>query len=202
MIKLDDYHAIIRNILDEFRRLQDEGFILNVPVLPNEANSELGSSFWGYCRDNNIITISIHFIPVLQLVISDCKGANYLAGRYEGHTKVKFLVRDCDILSIDADFENYICCYHIHKKMAHLLEEQPNKLSFHKITHNGFYGIVMGANAKYRQFGMSPPEILHLLWIGLCDYLWQGFYKKLSGDLRKRLYIFHIYGNTFITKEV
>ena len=46
VIKLDDYHAIIQNILDEFRRLQDEGFILNVPVLLNEANSQLGSSFW------------------------------------------------------------------------------------------------------------------------------------------------------------
>ena len=35
VIKLDDYHAIIQNILDEFIRLQDEGFILNVPVLLN-----------------------------------------------------------------------------------------------------------------------------------------------------------------------
>ena len=105
---------------------------------------------------------------------------------------MKCLVRDCDILSRDADFENHICRYHIHKRMAHLLEEHLNKILFHKITQNGFDGIVMGANATYRQFGMSPPEILHLLWIGLCDYLWQGFYKKLSGDLRKRLDIVSI----------
>ena len=71
MIKLNDYHAIIRNIVDEFRRLQDEGFILNVPVLPNEANSELGSSLWRSCRDKNVITITIQFIPVLQPFISD-----------------------------------------------------------------------------------------------------------------------------------
>ena len=100
---------------------------------------------------------------------------------------MKCLVRDCDILLIDADLENHICRYHMHKKMTHLLEDQLNKLSFHKITRNGFDGIVMGANAKYCQFGMSPPEILYLLWIGLCNYLWQGFYKELSGDLRKRL---------------
>ena len=57
VIKLGDYHAIIRNLLDEFRRLQDEGFIPNVPVLPNEANSELGSSLWVSFRDKNVITL-------------------------------------------------------------------------------------------------------------------------------------------------
>ena len=105
---------------------------------------------------------------------------------------MKCLVRDCDILSRDADFENHICRYHMNKNMYHLLEEQMNKLLFHKITQNGFDGIVMGSNAKYCQFGTSPPEILHLLWIRLCDYLWQAFYEKLSGDLIKSLDIVSI----------
>ena len=71
VIKIDEYNAIIRFILDEFRSLQDEGFILDVPILLNEENQEKRSSVWGYCRGNNFRTVPIYFIPVLRLVVSD-----------------------------------------------------------------------------------------------------------------------------------
>ena len=48
-----------------------------------------------------------------------------------------------------------------------MIEEQLKDLSFHKLFWDGFDVIVMGSNAKYRQFRMSPPEILHILWIGI-----------------------------------
>ena len=82
---------------------------------------------------------------------------------------MKYLVRDCDILSRDADLEKQICRYLMHQKMTIMLEEQLKDFSFQNLSQNGFDGIFMGSNAKYCQFGMSPPEILHLLWIGLCD---------------------------------
>ena len=125
--------------------------------------------YLGILQRKKVRKITTHFILVLQPVISDCKGANYLAGSYAGHMKMKCLVRDCDITSRYSDLEKYILCYHMHQKMGKILEEQLKDLSLHKLSWNGFDGIVMGSNAKYPQFGMILPEILHLSWIGPCD---------------------------------
>ena len=76
--------------------------------------------------------------------------------------------------------------------MTTILEEQLRDLLFHKLSRNGFDGIVMESNAKYCQFGMSLQEILHLLRIRLYNYLWKGFNNKLSGAVRKKLYLVSI----------
>ena len=84
----------------------------------------------------------------------------------------------------------------MHQKMTKILEEQLKDLSFHKLSRNGFDGIVMGSNAKYCQFGMISPDILHLLWIGLCNHLWKSFNEELSWEMRRKLYLVSI--NTVI----
>ena len=188
-VKLEDYHAIIEYILHDFSLLQEKGFLLKVPVSSNSSTQSrpkvAPASFGSGVQKRD--SMLIHFFPVLQLVISDCKGANYLAGRYGGHTKVKCLVRDCDVLSSQGDLVNHACRMFLHGEMKKLVEEEMNKKSFHKLGNNGFWNIIVGWNARYREYGLSPPEILHMFWLGLCDYLWQGFTSKVTAKVCEEL---------------
>lgn len=186
-VKLEDYHAIIEYILHDFSLLQEQGFLLKVPVCRKSSATErskhnvLRSSFGTGSRKRDCMVV--HFFPVLQLVISDCKGANYLAGRYGGHTKVKCLVRDCDVLSSDGDLTTHCCRMFLQRKMKEFVREEMNNRSFHKLGKNGFDHIILGWNARYGQYGLSPPEILHMYWLGLCEYLWEGFTDKITSKL-------------------
>jgi len=187
-VKLEDYHAIIEYILHDFSLLQEQGFLLKVPVCRKSsqkqasvANNVIRSSFGtGSTKRDSMV---VHFLPVLQLVISDCKGANYLAGRYGGHTKVKCLVRDCDVLSSDGDLTTHCCRMFLQRKMREFVREEMNNRSFHKLGKNGFAHIILGWNARYGQYGLSPPEILHMYWLGLCEYLWEGFTDKITSKV-------------------
>jgi len=201
--KLEDYHAIVGDILADFSKLQTTGFLLKVPVPSVHDKQTFVSTEGGFGSswDNLSEYRTIHFFPVLQLVISDCKGANTLAGRYGGHSKVKCLVRDCDVPSSDGDLPRHSCKMFLHLKMKELIEERLNELSFHKLQKNGFDDIVIGWNARYRHFGLSPPEILHMFWLGLCDYLWEGFYEKIGGDARSKLNLVSIRNVVWLTRQ-
>jgi hypothetical protein len=75
----------------------------------------------------------------------------------------------------------------LHREMKKLIVEEINKKSFHKLGNNGFQNIIVGWNARYRQYGLSPPEILHMYWLGLCEYLWEGFTSKVTAKVCEEL---------------
>jgi hypothetical protein len=62
-IKLNDHHSIISCIMEDFTKLQSNGFVLDLPTLTNNK-------------------IRVTMVPVMQVVKSDCKGADYLTGRF------------------------------------------------------------------------------------------------------------------------
>jgi len=127
--------------------------------------------------------------PILQFIISDCKGADYLTGRFGSHSKnVRGLVRDCNIPTRLGDRYNHVCQYFSKLSMQRSrdVEGALINLSYHRI-HNSFHKISFGFCNKYGIYGSTPPESLHMYWLGICDYLYDGFVSKLSQEMQRFL---------------
>ena len=62
--------------------------------------------------------------------------------------------------------------------------EELASLYFYNIL-NAFEDTSFGSTDKYGIYGATPPETLHMLHLGICDYLHQVFITKLSGVTRK-----------------
>ena len=167
-IKLNDYHAIISCIMGDFVKLQSNGFVLDLPTL---TKGEIRATM----------------VPVMQVVISDCKGADYLTGRFGSHSaKVKGLVRDCDVETVNAADHNHVCKYFVKKCMDGKSVNELKDVSFHHID-NAFDKIYFGWGQKFGIYGSTPPETLHMFYLGICEYLYDGFYCKLNLKMRKLL---------------
>ena len=167
-MKLNDYHAIIDCILDEFKILQHTGFHFNLKTKQN-------TSF------------PLVFKVVLQAVIYDCKGANYLTGQYGSHSeKCIGSCRDCNVKTIAADKCGHRCHFFSKREMVGYSTEQLNSLSFHDIN-NSFNHISFGKGYHNGIYGATPPEVLHVFHIGLCQYLYEGFVDKLNSEIKLQL---------------
>ena len=71
------------------------------------------------------------------------------------------------------------------KGMRHVRKSWIN-FRFYNIR-NDFDDISFGSNDKYGICGATPSEDLQIFHLGICDYLYQGFITKLSGDTRKKI---------------
>ena len=67
-MNLTDYYAIIKYIFADFVALKKSGILFRVPLV-------------------NDFFEEVTFVPVLQFIIYDHKGANTPSGIYGGHTK-------------------------------------------------------------------------------------------------------------------
>ena len=161
--KQNDYHYIIDFIFKDYKTIQDCGFSFDLYL--NNKN-----------KPHNVV-----FKPVIQLIIGDCMGANKLCGRYKSLHGTEKLCRDCDVPLKQADNPNYICNFLTEAFMKSCSEEMLNSYSFHSIN-NTFWGINFGKYDKFGIYGATPPEQLHLFYLGICDVLVQGFVDKLSNE--------------------
>ena len=164
-MKYNDYHAMLKHIFKEYLILQESGFLFDL-----------------YLNDN-ITPHEVVFKLTIQLILGDCKGANVLCGRLGGHHGVAYLCRDCDVRTNRADYHLHKCQYHIAKKMHAMSAKELREISFWKVN-NFFEEINFGTYEKYGIFGATPPELLHLFYLGLCVYLTDGFINQLSGVMK------------------
>ncbi len=171
--KLLCFHSQLNFILKEFVELQQKGFALDVPI---SEGLEPGHK-------------RITFIPVLQAVIGDCKGADALCGRYGSHSGLSHLDRDCDVLHIHADCSSHECKYRRREIFDRMNSDEKAEISFHHIPNNAFANISMGNwNDGYGIYSCAtPPEHLHLFQLGICEYLWEGFFDKLTNSVQNHL---------------
>ena len=170
--KLKDYHAILDHIFKDVRELQKRGGFYW------KFDRDHGYKFGTPHTDSNTKIVTCK-IPI-QFIICDCKGGDILTGRYGNHsTKVKYLCRDCNVLTKDADNFLHQCTMHTKLEMVRRDSVQSrNKISFHLID-NAFDKLCLGGN-PYGIYGSTCPENLHMIRIGKCLYLYEAFMASLS----------------------
>ena len=161
-VKLEIYHQMLHLIQSDFRDLQKSGFYLDIP-LPGGKIME------------NVLAV-----PVLQAVLSDTKGANGFTGRYNNHNaNVLGLCRDCNIRTLDAAKSRHKCKFFEKEFMMSRTADQLKQLSFYSFK-NSFHSMWMGYCDRYGIFGATPPELLHVFYLGIVEYLFEGFMDTLS----------------------
>ena len=166
--KLNDFHHVLKFLMRDCVKLEQTGFDFDL---------NLG---------NNRI-FKVVFKPLTQLVLGDCKGADILCARFGSHRKTKGICRDCDCPSNEASSSVHQCNFLDRYSMKAKTAEQLKLMSFWKIASNAFDFVNKHVPDVWGVFGITPPEILHLFYIGLCVYLCQGFIFQRSGAMRKYL---------------
>eukprot|EP00957_Ditylum_brightwellii_P200660 15296888-Ditylum_brightwellii.AAC.1 len=140
--KLCCYHSQLKFILKDFIQLQQTGFILDAPVL----------------EGINPIQTQITFIPTLQAVIGDCKGADTLCGRYGSHSGLTHLDKNCNFLHREADSSSHDCNYRRREIFDQMNPAKKQDISFHHIPNNAFNNISMGTwNDRYGIYSYATP---------------------------------------------
>ena len=158
---LQDYHAMMEHILKDLQDLQgkDNGFAWNL---------QIGAK-----------TYNVVFKIAVQVVIGDCKGNDYLCGRYGTHSlQVKKLCRDCKVCTMDGDNPLHVCRWITRDDIQGQSKKDLELLSFHKIQ-NAFDEVYFGA----RNLGINqatPPEPLHSFKLGLCKYLYEVLLSEMA----------------------
>ena len=166
--KLNDYHHILKFLMKDSVRLEQSGF---------EFDLDLGR---GKIHE-------VAFWPVTQVVLGDCKGADILCGRFGSHRGTKGVCRDCDCPSTEASSSTHQCNFLDKFTMKMKTNQELKDMSFWKLPRNAFNYVNSHIPDVWGIFGLTPPEILHLFYIGLCVYLCQGFIFQRSGAMRKYL---------------
>ena len=166
--KLNDYHHVLKFLMQDCVRLEQSGFIFDLDLGENRK-------------------FEVVFRPVTQLVLGDCKGADILCGRFGSHRKTVGICRDCDCPSTEASSSVWQCNFFDKVSMRNKTAEELRGLSFWKLTSNAFDFVNTHIPDVWGVFGITPPEILHLFYIGLCVYLCQGFIFQRSTAMRKYL---------------
>ena len=166
--KLNDYHHILAFLFRDVYKLEQTGFFFDLDL------GEKGIR-------------QVVFKPCTQLVLGDCKGADALCGRFGCHRGTKGLCRDCNVPSEKASDDRWECTFFDQYTMRSSTAEALNKLSFWKVPNNAFNKINAHLPDVFGIFGLTPPEILHLFYIGLCVYLCAGFISQRSGVMKKYL---------------
>ena len=158
--KLNDYHHILKFLMKDCVALEKSGFVFDLDL--------------GKGRVFDVV-----FWSVTQLVLGDCKCANVLAGRFGGHRGTKGICRDCDCPSLEASSSVWQCNFLDMFTMKSKTVEKLKQISFWKLPHNAFNYVNTHIPDVWGVFGITPPEILHLFYIGLCVSLPRFHFSKI-----------------------
>ena len=170
--KLNDFHFVLRYILNGIEKLQSirDGldWEFEFPEYPNRT----------YKR-------TLKF-PISH-IIGDAKGNDTLCGRFQSRTKTKYLCRDCDVLTQESDNPQSRCNFFQFKNLQGKTKEEMEELCFRKINpYNAFVNIWFGSN-PYGLNGACPPDPLHQINKGIPQRLPNCFLKeRLSINLVKQ----------------
>ena len=175
--KLSAYHDMLGAIQEDLMSLQKTGFYLDIPI------PKLNAPTQNVARSKRLMTKTVLAVPVLQAILSDTKGANGFTARYGSHgEKVQGLCRDCDISTRMAANVDHRCTFFTKEGMSNLTELEKKNLSFHSIE-NAFDKVWMGYCEHFGVYGATPPELLHVFYLGICEYLYEGFMDTLSTQM-------------------
>ena len=166
--KLNDYHHVLKFLMKDAVMLEKTGFHFDLNLGKGKIHEVV---FW----------------PVTQLVLGDCKGADVLCGRFGSHRGTEGICRDCDCPTKEASNSSWQCNFFDKFSMKTKSAEQLKAKSFWKLPCNAFNFVNNHVPDVWGIFGLTPPEILHLFYIGLCVYLCQGFIQQRSGAMQKYL---------------
>ena len=166
--KLSDYHCILSFLFEPVAELERTGFLHEL---------DLGD------RGKQTVV----FKPCTQLTLGDCKGGNIFCAKYGTFKGTKMLCRDCDVPSNRSARPNWKCTFINKFRMKYKSAAELKQMSFWKINQNAFDTINRQLPDVWGVYGITPPEILHLLYIGLAVYLVSGFIFQRSGVMKKYL---------------
>ena len=158
--KVQDYHDMMSRIFKEMKDIYNGGGI------------KMTLDF-GFGRKHEVIAI-----PVIQYIIGDCKGNDLLCGRKGGHhIQMKGLCRDCNISPAQGDdicLDNkLICSFNELDNIMNQSKSELDKISFLSVR-NCFNTMSFGG-CKRNIYGATPPEMLHSVLLGLCEYIADSF---------------------------
>ena len=171
--KLTDYHTILDAILEDLREIQESGGLL-----------------WNL--EYKGVTHQVRFKFPIQFVVGDCKGHNFLCGRFGSHNNTHSLCRDCDVLLKNSDNVNVTCRRITEDRIVNLIdsdnEKSLKKLSYHNLKNNAFRNICFGGD-PCGIYGATLPELLHVLRITLTSHAITAFSDRAN---RKQLDQLHL----------
>jgi len=161
--KTIDYHRMLDFIFEEIKSINARGGMkLSVP-------KKNGSGY-----------VDLIALPQLQFIIGDCKGMNYLAGRYGSHgILVKQLCRDCDVPTKEANLPFRVCNYRTSRTVQRMTEDECKINSFHHIPKNSFWDLPFGGNPG-GIYTSTPIEVLHGINLGICMYISKHLENKFT----------------------
>ena len=175
-VKLNAYHEMLGCIHADLVDLQRTGFMLDIPLETIDKTT------------GKYDVMEVLAVPVLQAVLSDTKAGNAFCGRYGNHgVNVKGLCRDCDVPTLNAADHDHRCEYFEKDHFNSLTAEEKKQLSFYNIQ-NSFDKIWFGFCDRYGVYGATPPELLHVFYLGICEYLFDGFMETLSIGMKQELH--------------
>ncbi len=124
----------------------------------------------------------------LSHVVGDAKGNDTLVARFQNRTKTKFLCRDCDCPTLQADDPNIVCSFLQYKDLKCLTKDELEKKCFRKVQpYNAFDNISMGSY-PYGLNGGTPADPCHQVNKGVCEVLPNVFLKeRLNLEMVKTL---------------
>ena len=166
--KLGDYHCVLSFLFEPVAELERTGFVHDLDL------GERGKQ-------------EVVFMPCTQLTLGDCKGGNIFCAKYGTFKGTKMLCRDCDVPSNKSSRHNWRCTFIDKFRMKYKSAAELKQMSFWKIEKNAFDTINRNLPDVWGVYGITPPEILHLLYIGLAVYLVGGFIYQRSGVMKKYL---------------
>ena len=166
--KMQDYHAIIDIVFNELKHIQGGkgGFEWNLSVSD---------------KSHDVV-----FKVAVQVIIGDCKGNDYLCGKFGNHSKhTNGFCRDCKVTYDDSDDPYHRCVFITRDDFIGKDMNDLKKLGFHKIN-NAFDSICFGAGST-GIYGSTPSEPLHAFKLGLCKYLYEGLQRNLPPQTKKMI---------------
>ena len=121
----------------------------------------------------------------VMVVIGDMKGNDKLCGRKQTYIASKSkdtgVCRDCNVLFKDAHNFQFKCQFVSSKFLKSLPPKICNRLSFYDMGTLAFDKVSFGAD-KYGINGNTPPELLHVWYLGVVDFLIEYFLDKITKD--------------------
>ena len=157
--KAQDYHDMMKHIFKEMKDIHDSGGV--------KLNLDFG----------NGKVYEVIAIPVIQYIIGDCRGNDLLCGRMGSHSiQMGGLCRDCNVSPRNGDdvcMDTQLHCRF--RQLSDVIDKNKEELSAMSLLpiDNCFFHLSFGGCSR-NIYGATPPEILHVFELGLCDYIAEG----------------------------
>ncbi len=171
VVKLADFHFILKYILSGIERIQ-----------------KIGGFEWEFEFDKYPGKKYKRLIKFpLGLWIGDGKGNDAACGKYQSRSLTTHVCRHCDVELEYCDSPDTPYIMHIMNKLLTMSHEELNAISFHKVLPTfAFKDIDFGAN-PYGINGCTPPDLCHQLNKGVAERLPEILKARITTKMVKKM---------------